>query len=61
MLSCFVCMVNELPPRFLFYTEKKISLARFRPVLIQMKHSMKDRGKHASTLEKYIHYCMVIM
>ena len=40
MLSCFVCMVNELPPRFLFYknegtadyTEKKFSLARFQSV-----------------------------
>ena len=53
MLSCFVCMVNELPPRFLFYknegtaedTGKKFSLARFQSVnKIQMKHSMKDRG-----------------
>ena len=41
MLSCFNCMVNELPPRFLvFYknegtaeeTKKKISLARFQSV-----------------------------
>ena len=40
MLSCFLCMVNEVLPRFLFYknegtakdTEKKFSLARSQSV-----------------------------
>ena len=40
MPPCFLCMVNELPPRFLFYKNegtaedrgKKISLARFQSV-----------------------------
>ena len=42
--------------------KKKFSLARFQSVnKIQMKHRMKERGMYASTLEKYINYCMVII
>ena len=57
MLSCFLCMVNEVPPRFLFNknegtakdTEKKFSLARFQSVKFRCKHSTQDRGMRAST------------